>query len=88
MHNIEALIREAYEILKLQVDTEGEPTTKPKSRQMKGEEEVACQQLRKNDVANMKTEVRYDGIAGAGEGVEEANLSSCRETTDKDKTMT
>ena len=47
------------------------------------EEEVASQRLRTNDVANTKTEVRYDGTTG--EEVEQAILSSCEETTTKDK---
>ena len=58
-----------------QVDTEGEPKTEPKLRPTKDEEDITSQQLRTNDVANTKTEVRYDGTKG--EGVEQAMLSSC-----------
>ena len=83
VHNIEALIREAYEILKMQVDTEGKPKTEPKSRQTKDEEEAASQRLRTNNVVNTKTEVRCDGTTG--EGLEQAILSPCEETTAKDK---
>ena len=53
------------------------------SRETKDEEEVTSQLLRTNDVANTKIEVRYDGTTG--EGVEQATLSSCGETTIKDK---
>ena len=47
---------------KSQVNIEGEPKREPKSRQMIDEEEVTSERLRMNDVANMKTEVRYDGV--------------------------
>ena len=44
-----------------QVYIEGEPKTEPKARQTIDDEEVTSQRLRMNDVANTKTEVRYDG---------------------------
>ena len=80
---METLIREAHEILKSQVDTEGEPTMEPKWSQTKDEEEVTSQRLRTNIMVNTKTEVRYDGPTG--EVVEQATLSSCGETMLKDK---
>ena len=80
---METLIREAHEILKSQVDTEGEPTMEPKWSQTKDEEEVTSQRLRTNIMVNTKTEVRYDGTTG--EVVEQATLSSCGETMLKDK---
>ena len=55
----------------------------PKARQTMDDEEVTSQQLRRNDVANTKTKVRYDGTKG--EGVEQPILSSCGDTTAKDK---
>ena len=69
--------------VKSPVDIEGEPKTEPKSRKTKDEEEVASQRLRMNDVANTKTEVR--NVDTTGEGVGKTILSSCGETTAKDK---
>ena len=46
---------------KSQVDIEGEPKTELKARQTMDDEEVASERLRTNDLADMKTEVRYDG---------------------------
>ena len=68
---------------KSQVDIEGEPKMETKARQTMDDEEVTSQQLRRNDVANTKTKVRYDGTKG--EGVEPIILSSCGETMAKDK---
>ena len=64
------------------VDIEGELKTKPKLRQTIDEEKVVYQRLTTNDVANTKTEVRYDGTTG--ECVEKTILSSCEITTGKD----
>ena len=59
----------------LQVDIEGELKIKPKLRQTIDEEKVVYQRLKTNDVANTKSEVRYN--SNTGEGVEQAILSSC-----------
>ena len=59
---------------KSQVETEGEPKTKPESRSTKDEEEMASQRMRMNNMNNTKTEVWYDGTTG--EGVEKCILSS------------
>ena len=41
VHNMEALVREAYESLKLQVEAEGKIPTEPKPRKMVDEEKFA-----------------------------------------------
>ena len=41
---------------KSQVETKGEPKTKPKSRPTKDEEEIVSQRLRTNDVAKNKAD--------------------------------
>ena len=57
----ESLIRKGSTVHgKSQVETEGELKNEPKARQMMDDEEVASQRLRANDLADMKTEVRYD----------------------------
>ena len=83
VHDMEALVREAYESLKLQVEAEGKIPTEPKPRVKVDEEKVASRKFRVNDVADMKAEVRYNGTTG--EGVEQATLSSCKGRTVKDK---
>ena len=81
--DIKALIREAYENLKVQVNVEEKLEMESKLRQMVIEEEETSQQMHTDDAANMKAQVKYDDAAG--EGVEQATFSSYRETTAKDE---
>ena len=83
VHNMEALVREAYESLKLQVEAEGKIPTESKPRQMVDEEKVMSWQFWVNDVADTKDEVRYNGTTR--EDVEQATLLSCEGRSAKDK---
>ena len=82
--DIKALIREAYENLKVQVDAEEKLEMESKLRQIVIKEEETSQQMHTNDAANAKAQVKYDDIVG--ESVEEATFSSSGETTTKDET--
>ena len=83
VHNMEALVREAYESLKLQVEAEGKIPTESKPRQMVDEEKVMSWQFWVNDVADTKDEVRYNGTTR--EDVEQTTLLSCEGRSAKDK---
>ena len=84
--DMEALIRDAYKSLKLQVEAEGKLPTELKPRQMVDEDKVASRRLRANDVADTKAKVRYNGTTG--EGLKQAIFSSCEGTTTKDSRAT
>ena len=70
--DIEDLIREAYENLKVQVDVEEKLEMESKPRRKVMEEEETFSQIHTNDAANT-------------EGVEQATFLSWRETTAKDE---
>ena len=63
------------EILKMQVDTEGNPMMEAYLREMNDKEEVTSYQLRTKDVSETNAEVRY--FHTTGQGVDQHTLSSC-----------
>ena len=83
--NIEALIREAIEKLKVQDNAEEKLKKEQKLKQMVSEEENVSQQMRINDTVDTKAQVRYhDGTTE--EDVEQDTFSSCKERMTKKET--